>query len=241
MKTRFVAQWLLTPAAFVQAAVNPLAITDLPPGTPVDFDRQIRPFLSDNCFACHSQTTSKGGLNLETPELMLKGGENGPSVVPQKPDESLLLQAAAHRDEDMVMPPPENKAKARNLTADQLGLLKRWIELGAKGSPKKERTVQWQPLPVASQAIFAVAVTADGQFTACARGNVISIYHLPTGRCVATHTAHRDQVNSLAFHPDGTLLASGAYREVKLWRRAKTTPRASHGRRAGDGRFALEN
>ena len=60
------------------------------------------PFLSDNCLSCHCQTTTKGGLNLETPALMLKGGENGPSIVPKKGAESLLLQAAAHLDDDLV-------------------------------------------------------------------------------------------------------------------------------------------
>jgi hypothetical protein len=117
------------------------------------------------------------------------------------------------------MPPRDNKAKAKNLTPEQLGLLKLWIDQGAKPSPKRERVIAWQPLAQNLGAIFAVAVTGDGQFAACSRANRLFIYHIPSGRLIANEAAHRDQINALAFSPDGTLLATGGYREVKLWRR----------------------
>ncbi len=201
------------------AATAPIPIAELKRTDPVSFDREVLPFLSDNCLACHCQTTRKGGLNLETPELMLKGGENGPAIVPQRGTESLVLQAAAHLDADLAMPPRDNKAKAKNLTPAQLALLKLWIDQGAKPSPKVERKLDWQPMPAVLGAIVGVAVTADGQFAACTRANRVCIYHLPSGRAVLNEVAHRDQVNAVAFSPDGTLLATGGYREVKLWRR----------------------
>jgi WD40 repeat protein len=202
------------------AGKAPIPIADVKRSEPVNFERDVLPFLSDNCLACHCKTTSKGGLNLETPDLMLKGGDNGPAIVPTKGGESLALQAAAHLDDDLAMPPRDNKAKAKNLTPEQLGLLKLWIDQGAKVSPRTERKVEWQPLAESLRAIFAVAITPDGQFAACARENRIFIYHLPSGRCVADEAGHRDQVNALAWSPDGALLASGGYRDVKLWRRA---------------------
>lgn len=212
---------LVVASAAAFAAKAPIPITEPQRTMPVDFDREVMPFLSDNCLSCHSQTTSKGGLNLETPELMLKGGESGASIVPKRGSESLILQAAAHLDDDLAMPPRDNKAKAKNLTPEQLGLLKLWIDQGAVASPKRERTITWQPLAENLAAIFAVAITGDGQFAACSRGNRIFIYHVPSRRLVADEVAHRDQVNSLAFSPDGSLMASGGYREVKLWRRVK--------------------
>ena len=202
-----------------------ISIAPLERNTPVDFEREVLPFLRDNCLACHCQTTKKGGLNLETPELMLKGGDTGPVIVPNKAGESLALQAAAHQDEDLKMPPRDNKAKAKNLTPTQLALFKLWIDQGAKPSPKIDREIRWQPLPAGLNAILAVAITPDGQVAACARANRLSMYHLPTGRCVAQEEAHRDQINALAFSPDGTRLASGGYREVKLWRRPREVPR----------------
>src|ERR1700727_2184297 len=82
------------------AAKAPIPIVEPNRTTPVDFDQEIRPFLSDNCLSCHCQTTTKGGLNLETPELMLKGGDTGAAITPQKGGESLIVQAAAHLDDD---------------------------------------------------------------------------------------------------------------------------------------------
>jgi WD40 repeat protein len=224
--SRFAAAFLLT-GAVALAAKAPIPVKEPNRTTPVDFDGEVRPFLSDNCLSCHCQTTTKGGLNLETPELMLKGGDSGAAITPQKGGESLILQAAAHLDDDLVMPPRDNKSKAKNLTSEQLGLLKLWIDQGAKASPKRERIVQWQPLAENLGAIFAVAVTSDGQFAACARENHIFIYHVSSGRLVASEAAHRDQVNALAFSPDGTLMASGGYREVKLWRRTRNEGKPS--------------
>ncbi|MEQ1853421.1 MAG: c-type cytochrome domain-containing protein, partial [Chthoniobacteraceae bacterium] len=197
----------------------PLPIAPLDRSTPVDFEQEVAPFLQDNCFSCHCKTTTKGGLNLETPELMLKGGDTGPGLKPGNAADSLVLQAATHLDDDLKMPPRDNKAKAKNLTPVQLALLKLWIDQGAKPSPKREKVIAWQPLPQNLGAIFAVAVTPDGQFAACGRANQIGFYHLPSGRLLSSEVAHRDQVNALAASPDGTLIASGGYREVKLWRR----------------------
>ncbi|HEV7406457.1 MAG TPA: c-type cytochrome domain-containing protein [Chthoniobacteraceae bacterium] len=220
---RFASLLLAATVAASAADKGPLPIADVQRKEPVNFDRDLLPFLNDNCLACHCKTTTKGGLNMETPELMLKGGETGPGIVPKKAMESLVLQAAAHLESDLSMPPRDNKAKAKNLTPEQLGLLKLWIDQGAKIFPRIERVVQWQPLAESLGAIFAVAVTPDGQFAACSRENRLFVYHLPTGRCVLNEAAHRDQINALAFSPDGTLLASGGYREVKLWKRAPLT------------------
>ncbi len=202
-----------------RAFAAPLEIAPLDRSTPVDFEREVAPFLRDNCLSCHCKTTTKGGLNMETPELMLKGGDTGPGVKPGKGAESLVLQAAAHQDDDLKMPPRDNKAKAKDLTGQQLALLRLWIDQGAKPSPKTERVIAWQPLPDSLNAIHSVTVTPDGQFAACSRANRLAIYHLPSGAKVMEEIAHRDQVNALAANPDGTLIASGAYREVKLWRR----------------------
>jgi len=221
----FIAALAATPNARTFAA--PLEIAPLNRTTPVDFEREIVPFLRDNCLSCHCKTTTKGGLNMETPELMLKGGDTGPGIKPGHGADSLVLQAAAHQDDDLKMPPRDNKAKAKNLTPQQLALLRLWMDQGAKPSPKTERVLAWQALPETVNAIFSVTVTPDGQFAACSRANRLAIYHLPTGVRVMDELAHRDQISALAASADGTLLASGAYREVKLWRRVSPEGRAT--------------
>lgn len=206
---------------------------------PIDYDTQVRPFLKDNCIACHNKTTTKGGLNMETPELMAKGGESDVGIIPGKGAESIMYQAAAHTW-DSEMPPKGNKVGAVNLTTQQLAMFKEWIDQGAKASPKKIQVIAWEPLPAGVQPIYALAATAQGDFIAAARANQISLYHLPTHSLVTKLTdesliksglykqsgvAHRDLVQSLAFSPDGTRLATGSFREVKLWKR-ETRPAA---------------
>jgi WD40 repeat protein len=217
------------------AAPKTLPVADLKRDTPVDFEKEILPILKNNCLACHGESKPKGGLVLETPQTILKGGDSGPAVVPGKSAESLLLKAAAHQDAEMIMPPRENKVNAAPLTPQELGLLKLWIAQGATGQVSVAKAIDWQALPESVNPIYATALTADGQFAACGRANDVFIYHLPARRLVARlvdpsltssvarAAAHLDLVHSLAFNPDGGLLASGGYREVKLWRKSTHT------------------
>src|SRR4051812_38633451 len=76
---------------------EPIPVADLRHDAPVDFEKEVLPFLRTSCLACHSRTTAKGGLNLETPQTILKGSEDGPVVVPGKSDKSPLLESASHR------------------------------------------------------------------------------------------------------------------------------------------------
>src|SRR2546427_622167 len=221
------------PSADVQR--KPIAIAKIDRKTPVDFEKEILPILKNNCLACHDKTTTKADLILETPPDILKGGESGKVVVPKRSGDSLLLKIASHQVKPM-MPPKNNKVKASDLTPEELGLIKLWIDQGAKGEVHGTGPIVWQPLPEGLNPIYAVALTSDGQFAACARANQIFIYQLQSKQLVARLTdpqllkaglygklgvAHRDLVHSLAFSPDGNVLASGGYRELKLWRRPR--------------------
>ncbi len=217
---------LTTPAD--AAKKGPLPVSEIKRAKPVDFQSEILPFLRANCLACHNRTKAKADLILETPQTIL----DADAVVPGKPMESILFQLAAHLD-DPPMPPPENKASAKSLNPQQLGLLKLWIAQGAKGIVKSTRVVNWQPLPEGLNPIYSVAITPDGQYAAAGRANQIFLYHVPSKKLITRLTdpallkdtkykngvSHRDLVHSLTFNQTGDLLASGGYREVKLWRR----------------------
>jgi WD40 repeat protein len=216
----------ILPLAAIMATILPASAAE------PDFYRDVYPFLKTNCISCHNKTTTKADLNMETPELMLKGGESGPSVVPGKSAESLVVQASLHQH-DMEMPPPKNKSGAQNLTQAEVSILKQWIDQGAKSSVQQERVVAWKPLAAGVHPIYSVAMTKDGRYAACGRSNHIFVYDLATRQLVAqvsdpaekAGAAHRALVQSLAFSPDGTRLASGSFREVKIWRleRAKAS------------------
>jgi WD40 repeat protein len=221
-------------AASTSFAQTPIPIVPVKRATPVSFEREILPILQKNCLACHSAAEAEAELNLETPQAMLKGGDSGPSVIPRNGKASLLIKLASHND-DRIMPPKGNDRAAKNLTSEELGLIKLWIDQGATGSatgigvaPKT-----WRPLPPGDHPIYAVAVTPDGQFAACSRANQIFIYHVATGQLVTRlndptlqstakdkrpGVAHVDVVQSLAFNREGDMLASGGFRTVKLWR-----------------------
>lgn len=202
-----------------------------PAGTnSLDFDRDILPALRANCLPCHNKSTTKGDLLLESPADMIKGGETGPAIQPGKAAESLLLKLASHTAKPR-MPPRENKANAADLSPEQLGLIATWIDQGARPSPHRDEIIAWQPLASGAHPVFAVAAASDGSCIAASHGNRIDLYSLPSLEVIAhavdpalppsanTGIAHLDQVNSLAISPNGEWLASGGFREVKVWRR----------------------
>ena len=118
-------------------------------GRPVDFQREIRPLLSDACFACHGpdKNTRLGNLRLDTRDGAFEVRKTGAAIVPGKPDESLILQRVNHAKDAMRMPPAATK---KTLTAAQKGLLRTWIEQGA---PWKEH---WSFVPPTRPAAPAV-------------------------------------------------------------------------------------
>ena len=97
-----------------------------------DFDRDIRPILSDKCFACHGpdEKERKARLRLDRKEDAFKPLKSGASaIVPGDPEKSELITRLTAKDEDDVMPPPKSGKK---LTAAQIDLLRRWVAEGAK-------------------------------------------------------------------------------------------------------------
>lgn len=215
---------LLSAAATTSFAAEAIAISDLKRATPVNFAAEIIPLFQKSCLACHNAGDAKGDLVLETPATIIKGGETGPAVIPGKSAESILLKSASHQSKP-VMPPRNNKADAKPLTPDELGLIKLWIDQGATGTVAVLPPLRWQNLAESFNPILASAISPDGQFAACSRANQIDLYEVPTLQFAASLTdptlgaADRDAIESLAFSPDGQLLAAGGYRSVKIWRR----------------------
>src|SRR5262245_42203922 len=87
------------------------------------FEREVAPILKANCIQCHgAETKVQSGLYLTSREGVLKGGENGPAVSLDNPDESTLLEAINHRGYEM---PPKGK-----LPQTKIDVLTRWVKLG---------------------------------------------------------------------------------------------------------------
>ena len=104
----------------------PLALQAADQPAPVDYGRDVRPILSENCFFCHGQDANKRKAKLQLHTLA--GQRTNDVVVPGQPDKSELFKRIFSTVEDEQMPPPDSH---RALTAAQKDLLRRWIAEGA--------------------------------------------------------------------------------------------------------------
>lgn len=102
-------------------------------GRPIQFNRDIRPILAENCFQCHGPDEKKRAakLRIDTRDGATAMRKHGPAIVPGQSGKSSLIQRVRATDEDR-MPPPESGKK---LTARQLELLQKWIDQGAEYQP----------------------------------------------------------------------------------------------------------
>ena len=111
-------------------------ISKLPPPSGkqgVTYEKDIKPIFEKSCVKCHSGEKPKGKLRLDSLENALKGGEDGKVIVPGDSAKSILVHNIARiGKEDDWMPPPKNKANIGPLTPEQIGLIRAWIDQGAK-------------------------------------------------------------------------------------------------------------
>ena len=136
-------------------------LSKLPPASKQEgltYEKDIRPMLDQSCFRCHGKDKQKGDLRLDSLEGVLKGGEDGKVVTPGNSAKSPLVVSAAQIDDETAMPPkkkggpkpgapdgpkppagpdgkpaqPRGGPPAKPLTADQVGILRAWIDQGAK-------------------------------------------------------------------------------------------------------------
>jgi hypothetical protein len=142
---------LLLPAVVIANAPAAVAAA----GGPVDFNRDVRPILSDFCFHCHGPDPAqrKAGLRLDTREGALRDLGGSRAVEPGQPDRSELLARLEAGDADDRMPPAET---GRRLSPAQIETLRRWIAQGARYEP------HWAFTPIARPAPPAPAAPPPG-------------------------------------------------------------------------------
>jgi mono/diheme cytochrome c family protein len=92
----------------------------------VDFTRDVKPILTAKCASCHGGKQPQGGLALNTPEDLRKGGVSGPAIVPGSGKESLLIQRISG------FRPPVMPATGDHLSGREIEILQKWIDQGAR-------------------------------------------------------------------------------------------------------------
>jgi cytochrome c len=96
---------------------------------PEFYTARVKPILETNCGKCHMVTNHRGGLNLDTRKSIMKGGKDGPVVIPGDSAGFLLVKLIRHEgplEDPMPMPPKSNK-----LTDEEIAVVEQWIKAGA--------------------------------------------------------------------------------------------------------------
>jgi len=97
----------------------------------VEFNRDVRPILSDACFQCHGPDEGQrhGGLRLDLANAAYRGGDSGAAIVPGDALRSEVWQRIISADADLLMPPSDS---GKSLSAQQVATIKRWLDQGAE-------------------------------------------------------------------------------------------------------------
>ncbi len=180
---------------------------------PVSFSKDIAPILLEKCIACHGPTQPKGGYQLHTFEHLLKAGDSSLAPVTAKDtDDSELLRLVEETDKESWMPKEGDR-----LPAEQIALIRRWIEEGAKfDSPDPKATLasiaprKYDAAPEkypATLPITALAFNQDGKELAAAGYNEITIWNPADGKLLRRIQGVAQRTYGLAYSPDGSLLA----------------------------------
>lgn len=124
-------------AAFTFAVTASAEDASLPPAstkTGVTYATDTKALFDASCVKCHSGDRPKARLHMDTLEGVLKGTKEGKIITPGDSASSFLIKAIAHAttDHDSWMPPLNNKAGIKPLTPEQIGLIRAWIDQGAK-------------------------------------------------------------------------------------------------------------
>ncbi len=113
--------------AVISLSALTLGLARAASGAAVDYVREVKPLLTEQCTKCHGASQQKADLRLDTAAAARKGGENGPALKPGQSTNSLLIQSV-RGTHDTISQMPYKKPP---LTAAQIALLAKWIDEGA--------------------------------------------------------------------------------------------------------------
>ncbi len=123
----------------------------------VSFTKQVLPILGESCFKCHGEALKLNGLDLRSRESMLKGGQNGPAIVPGDAEKSKLFRMISGKEK--VTMPFDGK-----LTEAQIGVFRDWINQGAvwegaavvaSGAPTSTKSLEDMEIPTEARQWWA--------------------------------------------------------------------------------------
>jgi ankyrin repeat protein len=126
---------------------SPVAVT-------VDYDKDVRPLLAQNCYSCHGAAAQQAGLRLDLRQNALRGGDFGPVIVPGRSADSKIIRRLVNGDGGLQMPP------SGPLAAEDIAILRAWIDQGAEF--RTDIVPEAPPKPIDPALAAAVAATRSG-------------------------------------------------------------------------------
>ena len=201
-----------------------------PPAGP-SFRAEVAPILVRKCLGCHNDKKAEGGLDISTYARLRRGGTAAGDLIiePGDPDSSYLIESV-RGGAARAMP-----LKQPRLKAQEIAILARWVEQGARfDGPSPETTLiasLVDPLkglpevPVKTrrpEAVSALATHPAGKWLAAAMGARVVLFDLGTNKPAAELTGHPGPITALAFSPAGQeLIAAGGrpgmFGAVTVW------------------------
>ncbi|MBI1345552.1 hypothetical protein GC163_04620 [bacterium] len=186
---------------------------------PASFYREVRPILQRQCSGCHQPAKAGGHLVLTSFEELLKGGEAGAGLTAGKADDSVIMQY-------IVGDPPEMPRGADPLKPEQIELIRRWINEGAKddtpASARDTISAEHPPVYATPPVVTALAYSPDSQVLAVSGHHEVLLHQADGTGQLARLVGRSVKINSIDFSPDGKWIAvtGGApavFGEVQLW------------------------
>jgi hypothetical protein len=176
---------------FFFVALSPLRAAE---PVPPQFEHDVLPLFTQYCLKCHGLEGRMAGLDLRTPNLILRGGDNGPAVIKGSAEESLLFKRIANSS----MPPGSEK----KLTAEQVETIRRWIVAGAPAA------ASYGPV---TQAEAPAITTKDRQFWSFRKPVRPEVPHVRQSSSVRTpidsFVLAKLEEKKLGFSPDADRVA----------------------------------
>lgn len=185
---------------------------------PVSFFHDVVPILKRSCTGCHHPGKLKGELDLTTYAAFEKGGKHGAAFKTGKPDESRVVEEVSGEEPNM---PKEGDP----LSKEEVALIERWIQEGAKDdTPPEANSFKLNAPPVYTvlPVISALAFSPDATLLAVSGYHEVVLHKGDGTGIVARLVGESPRIESIAFSPNGKLLAVGGgaparFGEIQIW------------------------